>query len=85
MKPFWLQHAAIGLVIAGAAATSLLSFPDARTSTYVAALALTFGVASVILMSWRNALPTDTVGQLLQRTETGDRPGRTGVAGSDSL
>ena len=76
MKSFPLSYAAIALVIALAAGVWLVPIPDAIPSTYAAALAVTVGAALVILMAWRNARPTDTVGQLLQRTESDDRAGR---------
>jgi hypothetical protein len=77
LKPFPLHYAAIGLFITALASASTLSGLDALPSTYMAVVGLMLGVVSVILMSWRNALPTDTVGQLLQRTEANERPGRT--------
>ena len=49
---------------------------DVSMSTYAAIIGLMFGVVFVIGAAWRNARPTDTVGQLLQRTEAGNRPRR---------
>ncbi len=76
MKSFSLRYVAIGFVIITAVGASALPVSDASASTYAAVLALILGSTSVIFMTWRNALPTDTVGQLLQRTETTDRRGR---------
>jgi hypothetical protein len=53
-------------------AALLIPLPDAVPSTYAAILAFLLGAGAVIILSWRNALPTDTIGQLLQRTEAPD-------------
>lgn len=50
-------------------AFSLVPMPSAAVSTYAAAVALMLGVGSVMLLTWRNALPVETIGQVLQRTE----------------
>jgi hypothetical protein len=68
------RYAAIALATTIVPAVLLLPIPDAIPSTYASAVALMFGAASVTLMAWRNALPTDTIGQLLHRTESGDAP-----------
>lgn len=46
--------------------------PPASASTYAAALALAFGVGLVTFITWKNARPVESVGQLLQRTELDD-------------
>ena len=74
MKTFPLHYAA--LLILMLIVPVLLPAPDALPSTYAAALAVIGGIATVTLMTWRDALPTDTVAQLLQRTESGDRRSR---------
>jgi hypothetical protein len=43
--------------------------PSAAVSTYAVVAALLLGIGSVVLFSWRNALPAETIGQVLQRTE----------------
>jgi hypothetical protein len=47
----------------------LVPMPSASVSTYAAVGALLLGVGSVVLFSWRNARPVETIGQVLQRTE----------------
>lgn len=71
MKPVQFRYigAVMLLVIV---AGLLLPLPDAVPSTYAAVLAFLLGAGAVTMLSWRNALPTDTVGQLLQRTEAPD-------------
>ena len=50
----------------------LVPMPSAAVSTYAAVVALLLGVGSVVLFSWRNARPVETIGQVLQRTEVED-------------
>jgi hypothetical protein len=73
MKAISLQYITIGLVLTGIVAASSLSGLNARPSTYTAVLGLMLGAATVTLISWRNALPTDTIAQLLQRTEANEQ------------
>ena len=68
MKSFPLQYVALALIVTVAAAW-VLPVPHAVLSTYAAAFALLVGVLLVAAVTWRNALPTDTIGQLLHRTE----------------
>jgi hypothetical protein len=63
-KPIYVVGAAV--VLAGAL---FLTIPNSLPSTYVALLGLLIGAGTVTLLTWRSALPTDTVGQLLHRTE----------------
>ena len=44
--------------------------PDGVPSTYAAALALFAGVLWVTFLTWRNAMGTDSVANLLHRIET---------------
>lgn len=69
MNSFPLRYAVIALIVTVAAAMWVLPVPHAVPSTYAAAVALVIGTLLVVAVTWRNALPTDTVGQLLQRTE----------------
>jgi hypothetical protein len=74
MKSFPPQYIAIGLIITASIAALLVTRgSDAVLSTYAATGALALGIMSVIWFSWRNALPTDTVAQLLNRTEDNQR------------
>jgi hypothetical protein len=57
--------------------------PDASASTYIAMLGVILGALAVILISWRNALPTDSIGLVLQRTESHDPAARARVRDSD--
>lgn len=72
MKTFPLHYCALLLLML--LVPVLVPAPDAFPSTYLAVLAIVGGIAAVTLMTWRNALPTDTVAQLIQRTERGERP-----------
>lgn len=42
---------------------------SAAVSTYAAVVALLLGVGTVVFLTWRNARPVETIGQVLQRTE----------------
>lgn len=48
----------------------------AHASTYAAFVAIGFGTIAVVGFSFRSALPTDTVAQLLHRTEGAERNDR---------
>jgi hypothetical protein len=50
----------------------LVPMPTAAVSTYAAVAALVLGVGSVMFLTWRNARPVETIGQVLQRTEVED-------------
>lgn len=83
MKSFPLRYAAIVLVMVIVAGAWFFPLPEAIPSTYASAFALIIGVAAVTFITWRNALPTDTIGQLLQRTES-DEAGRRARGGSST-
>ena len=83
MKTFPYHYAALALVL-----TLLAVFLPSRfalPSTYTAALVLIFGIAAVALFTWRNALPTDTVAQLIQRTENAEGQATTRTPGQRSV
>ena len=82
MKTFPYHYAALAIVVT--LLTTLLPSRFALPSTYTAALVLILGIATVVLITWRNALPTDTVAQLLQRTENPDASGTTRTPGRSS-
>lgn len=69
MKSFPLQSLIALAIVTLAAALWLVPRSSATPSTYAAAIALFLGVGAVMLLTWRNARPTETIGQLLQRTE----------------
>lgn len=69
MKLFRLHYIALGFIFTAVFCAWLSWGSSAVASTYAAMLALVAGIAAVTIISWRNAQATDTVGQLLQRTE----------------
>jgi ABC-type Mn2+/Zn2+ transport system permease subunit len=48
-----------------------LSFPlpDGVPSTYAAVLAVVVGAVSITMLTWRNAMATDTIAGLIHRTD----------------
>ncbi len=70
MKSFTLQIVIAVAIVTLAAALWLAPRAGAMPSTYAAAIALFLGVGAVMFITWRNARPTETIGQVLQRTET---------------
>jgi Ca2+/Na+ antiporter len=72
MKTLAIRYAVIAFFLTLVASVFVVPVPGAIPSTYAAGLALLLGAISVTLMAWRNALPTDTVAQLLYRTESDD-------------
>jgi hypothetical protein len=77
MQSFPLHYIGLGLLIVAATMTVALALTQgAHASTYAALAALGFGTMTVVWFTWRNALPTDTVAQLLRRTEATDRNDR---------
>jgi hypothetical protein len=76
MNSYPVRYAALALVAVAAVVVPFFASADVSTSTYVAMIGLLLGFAFVVASSWRNAIPGDTVGQLLQRTEAARRPGR---------
>ena len=77
MQSIPLRHIAVSLIVTSAVvAVALTLSRGAYASTYAAFAALAFGTIAVIWLSFRNALPTDTVGQLLHRTEAAGRKDR---------
>ena len=74
MKSSHAVHVLCAAVILAAASAWFLPLPVAFPSTYAVILALVVGAGTVTLLSWRNALPTDTVAQLLHRTENDAAP-----------
>lgn len=43
--------------------------PDLSFMTIAASAVFIFGAVTIIFLTWRNAQPTGTIGQLLHRTE----------------
>lgn len=43
--------------------------PDISFLTIAATAVFVFGAVTIIFLTWRNAQPTGTIGQLLHRTE----------------
>ena len=43
--------------------------PDFSFLTIAATAVFVFGAVTIIVLTWRNAQPTGTIGQLLHRTE----------------
>jgi hypothetical protein len=77
MQSFPLHYIGVGLLVVAATMTVALALTlGAHPSTYAAVAALGCGSMTVVWFSWRNALPTDTVAQLLHRTEVADRNDR---------
>jgi hypothetical protein len=76
MNSYPVRYAAVALVAVAAVALPLFASADLSMSTYAAVVGLLIGFAFVVAISWRNAIPGDTVGQLIQRTEAAPRPGR---------
>lgn len=71
MKTFPYHYAALALIVT---LLAVLLPRFAVPSTYTAAIVLILGIGTVVLITWRNALPTETVAQLIQRTEDTDGP-----------
>ena len=77
MQSVPLRYVAPSVILMVAAVLFALTLDrGAHASTYAALAALGFGTIGVIWFSFRNALPTDTVGQLLHRTEAAERQDR---------
>jgi hypothetical protein len=74
MQAFFPHYIGLCFLVAAAALIVALTLDyGADPSTYAAFAALGFGTMAVVWFTWRNALPTDTVAQLLHRTETAER------------
>ena len=70
-RPVHLTHLiALTLILWVLGGTAFFPPPAGVPSTYAAALALFGGVLWVIFLTWRNAMGTDSVANLLHRTET---------------
>ena len=52
---------------------SFFPVPEGVPSTYAAVLAVLVGAVCITLLAWRNAMSTDTVAQLIHRTDTDAR------------
>ena len=77
MQSLSLRHVALGVIVTVAVLLIAVTLTrGAHASTYAALAALAFGTIGVVWFSFRNALPTDTVGQLLYRTEATERKDR---------
>ena len=77
MQSLSLRHVSLGVIVTLAGLVLALTLSrGAYASTYAAFAVLGFGTLAVVWLSFRNALPTDTVAQLLHRTEGAERNDR---------